>query len=141
VRDGQDREKLAAEANVVRMRLLRTVEQLDKKREHARTAVVAGGVVFAAVAVASLFAVHRAESAPARLRRERVRAIGRAWRHPERTARVYPPVLPHIARSLAVALISTILISPVRRVVASVLEQSSVGRRVAARLEGRLLGR
>jgi hypothetical protein len=130
VRDGQDREKLAAEANVVRMRLLRTVEALDKKREHARTALVAGGLVFVGLALASAFAVHRAESAPARLRRARVRAISRAWRHPERTARVYPPILPHIARSLAVALISTIVIGPARRMFVSVLESSPLGRRL-----------
>jgi hypothetical protein len=133
VRDGQDREKLAAEANVVRMRLLRTVEALDDKRARVRTAFVTGGIVFTALVAASAFAVHHAESAPSRLRRERVRAIARAWRHPERTARAYPPVLPHVLRSLAIALISTVVVAPVRSMFVSLLERSTFGRRVLGR--------
>ena len=86
--------KLEMEANRVRSRLLDTLERLDRKRheitnvrlqvrEHAPELAAVGGALALLLGGSVLLAVLGARRHERKLREERVRAIGRFWRHPE----------------------------------------------------------
>lgn len=94
----QEREILTRKADLVRSRLEATLEQLDHKRHevmalHAPLEAIAHPPLKAILAgVATLaagvgFAIYRIARRPARLRRERSRALQRLWQHPERAFR------------------------------------------------------
>jgi hypothetical protein len=131
--DGKSRDELAREANEVRSKLLRTVEQLDRRRHdvfdvrlqlqrHLRQLAVFGGVLVLATAGTVALVVHRLTSASQRRRRNRWRLAKRLWRHPERTIRAERrSFFEEVARSILLAVASTAVTLPARRAVALLL--------------------
>ena len=121
-----DRERLEAQANRVRARLAETLEALERRRHdlfdlgfQARRHVgltlgALAGLALAAGAAAA-FASYRARTRGPRLRQERLRAVGRLWRHPDRVASERAPVLPEIGRRLLITGVTYLLTQVVRR--------------------------
>jgi hypothetical protein len=110
------RNELEVRADLMRARLIRTIDALDRRRReffdvklqfrrHAGDVLVAfGGVLFGAGSTAAvIFYRHRRHEK--RLRRERMRALTRLWRHPDRIA-VRTGALGHAARMVLVALVT-----------------------------------
>ena len=96
--DAPPRYELEQQANQMRARLLGTIGELDRRRHdlfnlglqlrrHASDILsVTGGLVLGASATAAIL-IYRHERHVKRLRDERLRAIARLWRHPERVAK------------------------------------------------------
>jgi hypothetical protein len=134
--NGKSRDDLAREANQVRTKLLRTVEQLDQRRhdaldlrrqvqQHVRQLTLAAGVVILAVAGGVAVVVHRVATAAERRRRNRWRFARRVWRHPERAMRAERrSFLGEVARSVLLAVVSTAMAAPARRAVAFLVESA-----------------
>lgn len=132
--NGKSRDALLREANEVRTKLLRTVEQLDQRRHdtfdvkvqlqrHVRQLAVAGGLLVVATAAAVTLVVQRVSGAASRRRRERWRLARRLWWHPDRAMRAERhSFFGEVARSLLLALVSTAVTLPARRAVAALLE-------------------
>ncbi len=132
--NGKSRDALLREANEVRSKLLRTVEQLDQRRHdafdvklqlqrHVRQLALVGGVVVIATAAAVTLVVQRVSSAASRRRRNRWRLARQLWWKPDRALRAERrSFLGEVGRSLLLALVSTAVTLPARRVVAQLLE-------------------
>ncbi|HEX9296816.1 MAG TPA: hypothetical protein VF881_13320 [Polyangiaceae bacterium] len=131
------REELEHEADVARARLLGTIDALDRRRNemldwklqvrrHAGTVAVAGGGVFAAIAVTTGVVLLRVNRRNERLRRERWRALSRFWEHPERLATRRRTALGTATRTLMLTLSSLVAL---------------IGARVARRVIGRVRSR
>ncbi|WP_437733058.1 hypothetical protein [Sorangium sp. So ce1335] len=121
------REEFERKADELRDRLLHTIEAIDQRR-HALldvktqvrrhgAGVVTGGimlVVMGGAAVISL--IQEARARDARLRRERVRALVRFWRHPDWVApRGKPSVPREIGRKILVGAASFLAMQLLRR--------------------------
>lgn len=121
------REEFERKADALRERLLHTIEAIDQRR-HALLdvktqvrrhgpGVVTGGlmlVVMGGAAVISLIRESRAHDA--RLRRERVRALVRFWRHPDWVApRGKPSVPREIGRKILVGAATFLAMQLIRR--------------------------
>lgn len=131
------RDRLEANANALRSRLARTLESLDRRRHDAFNVKVqaqrhpgflaAVGGSMAAVALGSglitYFVIkHRNEN---RLS-ERLHAVTRIWRHPDRVARNKPHSLPaEIARGVLVSLASFVVSQLAERALLKALPQLS----------------
>jgi len=137
----KSRDDLTRQANVVRSKLLRTVEVLDQRRHdavdlklqlkrHVRQVVALGGlaVVFTAAAVA--FAVHRVSTAPERRRRNRRQLARQMWGRPDlvvRSARrTGRPFAVELLRSVLLGLATTLVLLPARRGMKRMLEGKKV---------------
>ena len=94
----RSRDELVREADLVRDRLLDTVEKLDQRRHEMldprvqlrrqlRPLAVGGFVVVAVAAAGAGLAAHRVARANQRRRRERWRLLRDMWRYPERAMR------------------------------------------------------
>jgi ABC-type phosphate transport system permease subunit len=128
--NGKSRDDLAREANQVRTKLLRTVEQLDQRRhealdlrkqvqEHVRQLTVAAGVLMLLVAGGVALVVHRVSTGAERRRRYRWRFAKRVWQHPERAMRAERrSFFGEVLRSVLLTVVSTALALPARRAVA-----------------------
>lgn len=137
------REEFERKADALRERLLHTIEAIDQRR-HALLdvktqvrrhgpGVVTGGlmlVVMGGAAVISL--IQEARARDARLRRERVRALVRFWRHPDWVApRGKPSVPREIGRKILVGAVTFLAMQLIRRGIR--LTMATPGREVQAR--------
>jgi hypothetical protein len=141
--DGRSRDELAREANLARSKLLRTVEQLDRKRQeildvrhqvrkHLGMLVVVSGLFLIATGGTALISVQRIAHAAARRRRERWTLARHAWKRPGRVLRAERLSFPlEVIRSVLLALATTLLSLPVRRLAQAL---ASERRREAAQL-------
>lgn len=140
--DGKSHDELAREANQVRTKLLRTVEQLDARRHdafdlrsqldrHLKQLAVAGGVLVLATAGAVALAVHGVQRAAERRRRDRWKLARHLWRHPERAMRAERrSLVGELGRSVLLSVLSAAVAIPVRRAVAMVAKR--VAKRIVA---------
>jgi hypothetical protein len=125
--DGRSRDELAREANLARSKLLRTVEQLDRRRQeildvrrqvrkHLGMLVVVSGLFLIATGGTALISVQRIASGAARRRRERWTLARQAWKRPGRVLRAERLSFPlEVTRSVLLALATSLLSLPVRR--------------------------
>jgi hypothetical protein len=131
--DDKSREELEREADLVRSKLLHTVERLDQRRHDAldlrlqvrrhlgQLALAAGLLVLVSAGVVTLV-VHRVATAAERRRRARWRLARTVWHHPERAIRAERgPLYAEIARSIAIVLATHAVTIPARRLLGHVL--------------------
>jgi hypothetical protein len=131
------REDLTRQANLVRSKLLRTVEVLDQRRHdavdlklqlqrHVRQVVVVAGIALVLTAVAVGFAVHRISTAPDRRRRNRRRLARQMWRRPDlvmrSSRRTGRPFAVELLRSVLLGVASSLVLLPARRSIKVLLE-------------------
>jgi hypothetical protein len=134
-------EELTLQANATRSRLLRTVEQLDRKRhdvldvkkqikEHVAPVAVTGGLIVVGLGAFVGLAIFRALHAAERRRAERKKMIFRLWNHPERAARKQPTsFLGQLFRSVALGVLSAVIMLPARRALAGILDAADPRKR------------
>jgi hypothetical protein len=135
------RETLVRQADDVRTKLMRTVEQLDQRRHRLqglradmteqvkRVAVTAGLVLLAAVGAAA-YTVERLAGAAARRRRTRWRLAKDAWNNPSASLKTLRgnmrperrSFFGEVIRSLLLAIVTTAVTIPARRTVAALLK-------------------
>jgi hypothetical protein len=132
--NGKSRSDLARQANVVRSKLIRTVEQLDQRRHQVqgmrvelgrqvRSFAATAGLVLIASVGAAAYTMERIASAAARRRRARWRLARDVWTHPDRAMRSRRrPFFAEVVRSLLLAIVTTALTIPARRAVAALME-------------------
>ncbi|WP_438025208.1 hypothetical protein [Sorangium sp. So ce233] len=121
------REEFERKADELRDRLLHTIEAIDQRR-HAildvktqvrrhGAGVVTGGLMLVLMGGAAVIsAIREARARDARLRRERVQALVRFWRHPDWVApRGKPSVPREIGRKILVGAVSFLAIQLIRR--------------------------
>ncbi|WP_433930843.1 hypothetical protein AB3662_42540 [Sorangium cellulosum] len=121
------REEFERKADELRDRLLHTIEAIDQRR-HALldvktqvrrhgAGVVTGGLMLVLMGGAAVISViQEARARDVRLRRERVRALVRFWRHPDWVApRGKPSVPREIGRKILVGAVSFLAIQLIRR--------------------------
>jgi hypothetical protein len=125
--NGRSRDELAREANVARSKLLRTVEQLDRKRQevldlrhqvrsHIGMLVVVSGLLLVATGGAAVISVKRIATAAARRRHQRWTLARHAWNRPGNVLRAERLSFPlEVTRSVLLALATSLLSVPVRR--------------------------
>ncbi|HTQ45153.1 MAG TPA: hypothetical protein VMI75_20475 [Polyangiaceae bacterium] len=131
------REDLTRQANLVRSKLLRTVEVLDQRRHdaldlklqlqrHVRQVVVAAGIALVATAVVVAFAVHRISTAPGRRRRNRRILALQMWRRPDlvmrSSRRTGRPFAVELLRSVLLGVGTSLVLLPARRSIKVLLE-------------------
>jgi hypothetical protein len=133
--DAKSRDELAREANEVRSKLLRTVEQLDRRRRdafdvrlqlqrHAWQFALGGALFLLGTAGVVALVAHRVATAPQRRQKERWYLARRVWQHPDRSLRGERRSFPReLARSLLLTAGSALLAVPIRRVAAGLLEE------------------
>jgi capsule polysaccharide export protein KpsC/LpsZ len=108
------RDQVEQKANLLRERLLRTIDALDERRHtmlsvrgqaerHRAGLEVIGAGLALLGGVGVALAVHRMRTRDERLRRERLEAVARLWRHPDRIARKPRGLLFQIARAVLVS--------------------------------------
>jgi hypothetical protein len=132
--NGKSRADLTREANVVRSKLMRTVEQLDQRRHQIqglrvevqqkvkRFAATAALVLVAAVGAAA-YTVQRMVGAGVRRRRARWQLAKRVWVHPDRAMRSErSSFLGEVVRSLLLTIATTVVTLPARRAVTLLLQ-------------------
>jgi hypothetical protein len=128
---GKSRDELAREANLVRSRLLATVEELDSRRHrvksvrlqlerHVRQLVALGLVTLAVSTAAGILVAQRIASAAQRRRRARWHLAKGLWRHPERAMR-RPSLGAAIWRALVVSIVSAAVTIPLRGAIGALL--------------------
>jgi hypothetical protein len=135
----KSREALARQANLVRSKLLKTVEVLDQRRhealdlklqlqQHVRQVVALAGLALVVTAGAVAIAVHRISTAPERRRRNRRRLAGEMWRRPDLVLRSSRrrgwPMALEFLRSVALGAATTLALLPLRRRVKLLLEEA-----------------
>jgi hypothetical protein len=142
--DGKSRAELEREADIVRSRLLRTVEQLDRRghdaldvrmqlRNHLRQVVIGACVLVVTMVAAIAYVVHRVTTAADRRRLERGRIFRGRWRRPAPEAPRERPLFQEAFRSVALGALTTLLMIPVRRLAAQASRPSAPPRPVAIR--------
>jgi hypothetical protein len=125
--NGKSRDELAREANQVRTKLLKTVEQLDRRRHealdlrvqlqrHVRQLTMVGGAILLGTCAAMVLVFHRVSTATERRRRNRWRLAKRVWWHPERALRAdrRTSFLGALLRPVLLALANALVILPAR---------------------------
>jgi hypothetical protein len=128
----EERALLEQQADLSRARLLGLLEALDQKREralsptyqarrqleqHPAALAVAGGstaIAVGGVVAASVYLERRRRD---RLFLERLWAVGRFWKHPERLVPRKPTsgLFAQIGRKLVVAFVTVVVVEPIRR--------------------------
>jgi hypothetical protein len=116
VKTDGSRNELELRADLMRARLIGTIDALDRRRRdfldvklqlrrHAGDVLIAfGGLLFGAGSTAAVI-LYRHRRHEERLRRERMQALTRLWRHPDRIA-VRPSALGSAVRMVLVALVT-----------------------------------
>jgi hypothetical protein len=132
--NGKAREDIARQANVVRSKLMRTVEELDHRRnqmkglrvevEHqVKSALAVGALVLVASIAAAAYTVQRITGSASRLRRARWRFARQVWMHPDRAMRAERgSFFEEVIRSLLLAIATTAVTMPARRAVGVLVE-------------------
>jgi hypothetical protein len=132
--NGKSREDITRQANVVRKKLMRTVEQLDHRRhqvqgvsieigQQVKRVLALGALVVIASIGAAAYTVQRLTTSAARLRRARWRLARQVWMHPDRAMRAERgSFLGEVIRSLLLAIVTTAVTIPARRTVAALVE-------------------
>jgi hypothetical protein len=128
MRNGRSRDQLAREANEVRAQFLKTVEQLEQRRQkagdvrlqvrrHAGTIAIVGALALVATSGAAILLGRRIASSARRRRRNRWRLAKQMWRHPERVlnAEAASPIS-RLAFSALRSLLGTVLSLSAQRV-------------------------
>ena len=122
-----ERERLEREANMARARLATTIDEIDRRaheavdvklqlRRHAAPLAVAAGIVVLPIVAAIGVGIYRLATRDARMRRERVRALKRGWRHPDRLARYKnPPLAVEMGRRILVGAVTYVAIQAIKR--------------------------
>jgi ABC-type Fe3+ transport system permease subunit len=135
--NGKSREDLAQEANQVRSKLFRTVEQLDQRRHqafdlriqlerHVRQAAIGAGLLLVTTAGAVAVVVYRITTAAQRRRRSRWHLAKEVWQHPERALHAERrSFFRDVGRSLLMSVVTTAVTIPARRAVAMLMERKS----------------
>jgi hypothetical protein len=144
--NGKSRDELAREANQVRTKLLRTVEQLDRRRHdalelrvqvqrHMRQLAIVGGAVLLGTCAAMVLMVHRISTSTERRRRNRWKLAKGVWQHPERALRAgrRTSFLGALLRPILLALANALILLPARRVVLRLLPAPPAADRSAPR--------
>jgi hypothetical protein len=131
------REDLTRQANLVRSKLLRTVEVLDQRRHdaldlkvqlqrHVRQVVLLAGIALVGTAVAVAFAVHRISTSPERRRRNRRTLALQLWRRPDlvmrSSRRTGRPFAVELLRSVLLGVATSLVLLPARRSIKVLLE-------------------
>ena len=134
---GKVREELTRQANLVRSKLLRTVEVLDQRRHdavdlklqlqrHVRQVAVVAGIALVVTAAAVAVAVHRISTAPERRRRNRRLLAGPMWRRPDlvmrSSRRTGRPFAVELLRSVLLGVATSLVLLPARRSIKALLE-------------------
>ncbi len=137
--NGKSRDDIARQANVVRTKLMRTVEQLDHRRHqmhglrievehHLKRFFAVGALVILASVGAAAYTVQRLTGGALRLRRERWRLARRVWLHPDRAMRSERgSFLSEVIRALLLAIVTTAVTLPARRAVTLLVQGSGNG--------------
>src|SRR5258708_7588919 len=142
--DGKSRDELTREANEVRSKLMRTVEQLDRRRHeamdltvqlkrHVRQVAAVGAVFLLATAAAVAIVVQRVASAAQRRRRDRWILARSMWRNPERALRAERrrSFFADLLRSALLSLANAAVTLPARRVIGLLLGEGGERAKVA----------
>ncbi|EYF00915.1 hypothetical protein [Chondromyces apiculatus] len=130
-------EQLETRADLLRERLTRTLDELDRRRQEVKQvvsvkaqvkrhpeALLAGfATVMVAVGGGITLAVLGIRSREERLRRERVAALQRMWWHPQNVARKKRGVLASIGRGIVVSAGTTAGLWVLRRAALAALEK------------------
>lgn len=131
------RDRLEANANALRSRLARTLESLDRRRHDAFNVTIqakrhpgflaaVGGAMVAATAGSGLITYLVIRHRKSQRFTERLHAITRSWRHPERVARDKPRSLPaELARGVLISLASFVVSQIAERALMKLLPQLS----------------
>jgi len=138
--DEDDADTLVRKADQVRGRLMHTLEAIDQRRQdlthpgallraHRREALIIAGALTTVVGGVTAVAVWRAKTRERRLRRERVFAARRFWRHPDRVAAERPrSFLGELGRRIVMGTLGMIAMQLVKRLVNRGLEQHGEAR-------------
>jgi hypothetical protein len=124
--NGKSRVELEREANLVRSRLLRTVEQLDRRghdaldlrlqlRNHFRQVVIGAAALMLATVGAIALIVHGETVAAEKRRLERRLLFRGHWRRPPVEPRPERSFLGEVVRSIVLGVLTTSAMIPVRR--------------------------
>jgi hypothetical protein len=125
--DGERRVRLEGEADRLRRRLADTLAAIDRRRHelfnprqqaaaHKVLAASAGGTLAVALGASVAWGLHRRRTRTQRRRRERWRALGRLWEHPERVAvHSEGSVLSEAGRRIAVGALTFVMLELLRR--------------------------
>jgi hypothetical protein len=131
------RERLSREADDVRSRLMRTVENLARRRDfafswrlvvrrHGRTLAFAGGFALIGTSTAVALTTRRAAMASRHRQRDRWALARRFWSHPGSALRCSQrSFVAEVARSVALSIVTLVIALPLRRVVRALLDPSS----------------
>jgi len=111
------------EANETRDRLMRTVEELDRRRHELTNVrlqlrkhlVLAGAVVVVTLGGLLFVTLRRVFATPEQKRHARWLALRRAWDHPERVGRRRPPMFVRTIASIVVGAIAAFVVVRARR--------------------------
>jgi hypothetical protein len=130
------REQFERRADELRDRLLHTIEAIDQRRQnlfdvryqvrrHGSGVAAAGVVIAIAASAAVAVMVRSARSRDARMRRERVQALVRSWRHPDWVAARGKPSVPReIGRRILVGAATYAAMELIRRGIRLTLSSS-----------------
>jgi hypothetical protein len=137
--DGVSQEELAHEADAVRSRLMRAVEELDRRRHevlhpaavlipaHTRGLAIAAGALLVAGGLGGGFLLYRARTAPRRRWHQRWALAGAMWRHPERAMHGQQrPLWEDALRSALTSLLVAAITIPAKRMLTDLLEKHPV---------------
>jgi hypothetical protein len=133
--NGDSRVELMRRADEVRFKLLRTVEQLDRRRHelfdlrrqlqrHSRQLAAAAGVLLLLTVGGVAIAGHRIATSAERRRRARWQLARELWRHPDRMIRAERrSFFGELVRLVLLTVLSAAVTVPARRGVAVALEE------------------
>ena len=130
-----EREQIEKAADRIRDELMLTLQELDRRREHAldvryqvhqheELLKAAGGVLLVLAGAGISYAVWRSRHREERLRRMRWEGLKRAWSHPERLARKAEPERPitqELGKRLVMVFATTLATAVARRSVSTLV--------------------
>jgi hypothetical protein len=138
--NGRSRVELERQATVVRSRLIRAVEELERRghdaldlrlqlRTHLRRVAVAGALLMFLTVGSIGLVMHRVAIAAERRRLVAAGVLRGRWRPPPPPAPARRGFFAEIGRSFAIAAITTCAMIPVRRFAAELSDRSDAPRR------------
>jgi hypothetical protein len=134
-----DREQVEQTADRIRDELLLTLEELDRRRaratdvkyhlnQHKDLLVTAGAAALVVVGLGVGFAVYRSRTHDDRVRRQRRKALERAWAHPDRVATSVEdkPLGAELGRKLVMIFATTLATAIARNSIQTLVPTSTV---------------